>query len=302
MKTTRLISLLLLAIIVLMSFSACGEDSKSKSSNTVSYSKSDKKNNNKNNDSVEDETEEVIDPNAVDPFEGIEYTITGVSPYLEINVNTQKCDTRVQNCVEFTTDKTAYANGDTAVITAEIVYNYDEEFTLTTTTQEYEIKDQAEYITTNEGVDLSLLKTEIADMITTKIGQCIDTYYMFNDRYTLNCAHITSITTELKESYISTLKGIKQNLYTEYPYKAYNIYDEIYYCTATLDNGKEDSTYVIVSAQNVSELSDGSVEWGKNTQYELYFYIASDVSVNDAVIQNISVNSDNYNITKLTNQ
>ena len=103
----------------------------------------------------------------LDAFAGISYEVSGVSPYCQLTVNTQGCSEEVQKYVTFELDKEKYANGDTAVVKAVLANNTgDTMYKLDSATANFEIKGQAEYISSVEGCDFTKLKAELADYIT----------------------------------------------------------------------------------------------------------------------------------------
>ena len=66
--------------------------------------------------------EESEHPNVIslEPFDGIEILVSGISPYCIVTINNQNCSSDVQNNVIYSLDKTTYANGDTVTITAQL--------------------------------------------------------------------------------------------------------------------------------------------------------------------------------------
>ncbi len=242
----------------------------------------------------------------LDPFDGATFEVTGVSPYLTLTVNNSGCQSEVQNCVTYTLDKEQYANGDTAVITASFMEpNSSGNYTLAETEKTYSIKDQPEYITSLDGIDLTTLESELDDYMTAKTSESIDTNYLFNigahDGVTsVNYISVDKI--ELQEKYLISLKKNK----IENNDKFFNSINYIYQISTTTGlpeigySPKDSKIYVNVSAYNVVKYPDGSLKWGLEDPDSYQFeYQSSDKGVNNLVTTTITVLSDNYNITKI---
>lgn len=250
--------------------------------------------------------DEKISKTELDPFDGATFEVTGVSPYLTLTVNNSGCQSEVQNCVTYTLDKEQYANGDTAVITASFMEpNSSGNYTLAETEKTYSIKDQPEYITSLDGIDLTTLESELDDYMTAKTSESIDTNYLFNigahDGVTsVNYISVDKI--ELQEKYLISLKKNK----IENNDKFFNSINYIYQISTTTGlpeigySPKDSKIYVNVSAYNVVKYPDGSLKWGLEDPDSYQFeYQSSDKGVNNLVTTTITVLSDNYNITKI---
>ena len=296
----------LLAMMMLFSFTACGNDEDEQNVFRPTGTPSIQDDYYQN-----DATATVPNATAINPFDGVSYTVSGVSPYCQISVNTQNCSKEIQNYIKFTTDKKAYANGEEAVITAELLSRAPEDYKLTNSTQTYEIINQPEYITSVEEVDLSLLKSQINDKLTSEISMAIgagdgfgtDAYCLVDSKQNpIHSYKFVSVSPELKKSYICSLKGIKQENFNSRT--AFNYYAEIYDLFLTVEvNGKNYTghLFVCISAANIIQNPDNTIEWGGQSQYDLVFSAVSQTSVNEAVNICITSNSENYNISEINN-
>ena len=83
----RLVSMIVI-IGLLLSFSSCG---KSKTDGIKVYKQGD--------------SEDSVKANQLDAFAGLDITITGISPFCDVSINTSGCSAEVQQNVSFKKDK-----------------------------------------------------------------------------------------------------------------------------------------------------------------------------------------------------
>lgn len=81
----------------------------------------------------EEKISEIKKQNAIsiNPFEGIKYEISEISPYCKISINNQGCTSEAQKYVTYNFDKDVYKNGESATITAVLsTYTGEETYAL----------------------------------------------------------------------------------------------------------------------------------------------------------------------------
>ncbi len=243
----------------------------------------------------------------IDPFDGIEYIVSGISPGCTIAINTQNCSDDAQRYVDYSTDKEHYANGDTVTITATI-WDYDG-YELTHTADTFIVEGQSEYFHQIEQEEYHFIKQEMDDRMQSIISKSLNTddvngidivYDLNNEldygRWIDECK-ITSITAKLEKSYISVLKNKYRDEYYDQ-----NIISFVYSVDVTskikCDVGTYNPTnriYVTVSVGNVIHYADGTIDW--NSGFSDQNVIESlDISIATTVM----VNMEQYNITEIS--
>ncbi len=235
----------------------------------------------------------------LDAFDGISYEVSGISPYCKVAINTQNCDDLVQRYVTFRLDKETYANGETAIISATLSpYTGDETYELKSTSMEYKIAGLPEYVESIDDIDLSLLKSELADFVVAQKGQALGSQFVFG----YNNTYITASVDSVKEdnvSYFSSLKKIKKDVFDDT--KIYNSFHNLYSIKVTDRNDTTRTIYISITAHNLVKNTDGSIRWGtKNLEDYDFVCKSSGESLEDCVTVNIMSNSENYNISKVT--
>ncbi len=267
----------------------------------------------------EEEISEVKAQNAVliNPFEGIKYELSGISPYCKISINNQGCSNEVQKYVTYKFDKENYANGETAVVTAELSTNTGENsYKLTSDSANYQIANRPEYITTGDSVDFSTIEKEATDFITSSIAKAVgsdelcDLHIYYDDVVdhkkatendnTIFSYSITSVNPTLSTVYFSTIKKNKEDAVINSSSVPYNTYSFIYKLSVTGEVNKKvcyGDVYVNVYANNVIRNSDGTVTWdNEKCSVDL---IATTNGLENCISNTITSKSDNYNITKV---
>jgi hypothetical protein len=143
---------------------------------------------------LEDVTVEGLQvPVEYNPFDDVTLTYTGVSPFVEVNIEFN-CSLDTSLYVTFTTDKELYARGDAVIVTAA----YDEydaaenSFVIVTQTEkEYVAEAEYEYVLeTSQLLDKTELFTyvygEAQDFLTDELSTYAESYYIGLDLFDVN--------------------------------------------------------------------------------------------------------------------
>lgn len=279
-KFKRQISIIMV-LLLLTTFAGCGNN---KNQNTLSNSENSITKTQSNNSTQ------------IDAFDGIQYEVSGISPYCYITINNQGCSKEAQTYVEYTLDKSYYGNGEKAIITAAISNNFSKQYTLSSSTSEYLVSDQPEYVQDLNNVDMSSLKSELSDFITAEKGKILGTQHVFGYLSPFGVENIDLIQAE-NATYLSTLKPIKysDNNYVDF----YNRLSTVYTVSFSNDNDKG-SIYVCINANNIVKYPDGSIKWGTASIDDFDFSCDfSEKSTEDCVTTCIMCNNSDYNISKV---
>lgn len=249
----------------------------------------------------DEEISEFKDENAVslDAFSGIKYEISGISPYCQISINNQGCSENVQKYVTYSLDKSYYANGETAVITATLSeYTGDEYYKLDSTEDTYKVSGQTEYLTSVDDCDFSTLKSELADYITATIAsgkKHAAEGYTWTTIFDQGIKDFSGATTKASDVYFSTVKLNKSSDNVEFTNKLTFTYTVNY--TADDEKGV---FYACISAENIMKTADGEIKWGTKNVDDLDFVSESaEGSLENCVTTLIMCNTANYNISKV---
>lgn len=277
----------------------------------------------------EDKIAEIKAKNAIslNPFDGIKYEVSGISPYCKISINNQGCTDEVQKYVTYKFNKEFYKNGDTANVTATLSTNTGEEnYVLSEESSEYKVSGQAEYITSVEQIDMDALKKEITDKTNAMISASVGTDRLFGEDVRYNCLEktdewkayedqiyttgdlkIKNVTGKMNSVYFSLLKNQKENQFSdEMPY---NIVSFVYCFDFSTDwnvnlRGSGDKVlhipgkmYVNIVAKNIVKNQDGAIYWN-DERCDFNTFISFD-GIDNLTSNTIMCNSDNYNISKV---
>lgn len=238
---------------------------------------------------------------SIDPFDGIEYVVTGISPYCEISINNGNCDVNVQENVTYSLDKEKYANGETAVITAKLETGWgyeDNKYTLTNTTGKFTVKNQPEYITSLDSLDLSLLESEERDYFESKCSEALGSGshgFLFGNNVN-SWKNIENINSSLQEKYFSSLKLMKTDS------KDYDTpFNRLSFVYKINISAKGDFIhYVNISAWNIVKYPDGSIKWGSESVDDFDFhYNAYTSNMEECIANTITAYKADFNIKKL---
>lgn len=237
----------------------------------------------------------------IDPFEKLEITYTGSSPYIKASTDSTKCDSTVNKYFEFKTEDKYLRNGDEFTVTA--VYNKDsleeDGFTVKSETKNYVVKAQPEYITSVDGLDIKAFKAELNDKLsavtaTNKgdgcfvgvgVGGAFDSFSSVKSK-------------TLKATYLISLKNQYENKYrNDSNIKYYNRYIQIYEYIVNIQNHGTDNgsqkVYVIIYANNLSNDGKGVLSW--DLELGSKGYDNYDSAVNDYVTSM----KEHYNVSKI---
>lgn len=233
------------------------------------------------------------EPVKIDPFENLNITYTGASPYLNISLDNTKCDNIIKEHVVFSIDKDEnIKNGDEITITT----NYKIEtlkkmgYILKQDTKTYKVENQPEYITSLEGFDTKELQSEINDKLAVVTAANEGDWYFAG----VSIMSFKSIADKsLNKTYLLTLKP---NFEDEFIYddKVYNKYVQIYEYTINKDNNDTQvKAYVAIFVDNIIKSEDGTLIW----DFELWDrgYDNLDSLINDYVISE----KEYYNVSEI---
>lgn len=244
---------------------------------------------------------------SIDPFENLSYEVSGISPFCQVSINNSQCSNEVQQYVTYKMDKEVYANGDTVVVTAVLTPNTaDQKYKLIATESEYSVCGQPEYITEVNGVDLTLLQSELSDAIAAEVAQASGGASLFTlqhwqagGTHFKACDQVTAA-----ENYLSVLKAIR---FSEFDMQKmpFNKLSFTYCVDYTWENGNLNESgsgrfWVNLSAVNLIKYQDGSVKWGYASSDACDFTCSYSLKgLEDCVSTTIMNSRDNYNISKI---
>ncbi len=315
----KLISLVLSLCVFMSAVVSCAHESDVLDSgvngewyNEDEYPKIDTSKTDTSNESDATEGSNVI---SLDPFKGVEILVSGISPYCTVTINNQNCNSDVQNNVKYNLDKTKYANGDTVTITAQLStlsYN-SQNYILSSTTYTYSIKGQPEYLTSLKDVDLTKLKSELADYISAEKAKVVATSNENNYLFSLSnfdaSESFTTFTscdsTKLGNTYFSSLKSTKTSNFSlgRSPFNKISFIYEMDY--SWIHHNKQGKTgtgtaWFNISACNLVRYPDGSIKWGNSSIGADDFNCEhSTQGLEACVTATVTVDSVNYNISKI---
>lgn len=199
------------------------------------------------------------EPIEIDPFEKLTITYTGASPYIKVAVDSTKCDSMVNQYIQFDIEDKYLRNGDTFTVTA--VYNeYDSEeygFIVKTESKTYTVENQPEYVTSLDGLELKGLQAELNDKLTV-MTTANEGDYRFAD---VSMPYFLSVAEKkYRTSYLVSLKTSFEDKFDGYNYN-YNRYIQIYEYTVNEANVGQKKVYVAVYANNIQKNADSTISW-----------------------------------------
>ena len=276
-----------------------------------------------------EEIEKVKAKNVVslNPFDGIQYEVSGISPYCKIAINNQECNNEVRKYVTYKLDKDYYANGETAVVTAVISTNTSENsYILSSDNAKYDVSGQEEYLTAVSQDDIESIRKEVNDKITATVSASIGTSSLFGEDvgndclkksneykayedqiYTTGDINIKSAVSKLNVIYFSCLKQQKENQINDRV--SYNTLSFLYCIDFPADytvhlRTAEDKVlhiqgkiYINIVARNIVKKPDGSIFWD-DEQNNFDIFTSFD-GIDNLVSNTVMDKSDSYNITKI---
>ena len=291
---TRKIFALISALLILFSFSAC-KKSKTKDIEVIrgaSTSESGKV----------DGSEKNISGTKIDPFKGLDITITGISPFCQVSINTLGCDYEVQEKVKFLADKEYYANGEKATITASLNYG-NSGYVLVSETKQFDIANMPEYVTSVEGLNLDSLKKERDDFVTAECAKAVSKDLVIAGFFGRGCKEFTKTITskELVDTYSVFVKANKLPTFSLSKTTPYNKICFLYHFKCITIEDKKVDYYVNVCAENIVKYPDGTIKWGSESSDALDFQAdVSSASIEDITVSTITNLSADYNIKRIT--
>ncbi len=256
--------------------------------------------NSKDDDTAETTTEK----ESVDPFDGIDYEISGISPYCKITINNSACSEEVQSYVSYSMDKKTYSNGDEAIITAKVT---NKSYKLKNDTYKITVSNQPEYVSSINNIDLTSLKKQLSDTINAEKSQAsgADTLFGLSHFYTEGTNFISCNSITVGDVYFSSLKTIKYNTFDmeEMPFNEISF---TYTVNSSWENvnrktSGKNTFWVNISAANIIKYPDGTVKWGYESSESYDFkFSPSQIGMEDCVSTTIISKNENYNINKVS--
>lgn len=226
----------------------------------------------------------------IDPFENLELTYTGASPYVSLSVDSTKCSSLVNDYISFNIEEGYLKNGDTFTITAN--YNeYDAQqygFTVTSESKQYTVENQPEYVTSLGGLDLSELKRELDDKLSVATSANEGDYEFAG---VWNYPSFSSIAeSKFRSSYLVSLKTNFEDKFDNGRNYNYNRYMQIYEYLVNFGD-EQKNIYVIVFANNIQKNTDGTISWDVelgSKGYDNYDSLINDFVTSEKEYYNVS--------------
>ena len=236
----------------------------------------------------------------IDPFEGVEITCTGTSPFVTASLNTSKCSDIVNMNVQFSIANDAlFRNGDEIKVNAVLSGN-TEKYMLSQTEKTFKIENQTEYVTSLEGLDLSELQRELDDKLAVVTAANVG-----DERFAgIKLPHSIGFSGYFDKNESKSLKSqylvVRKRQY-ENNEKIYNRYLKIYdFVVKSRDRDSNDDKdkkithyYVLVYADSITKDSTGKVAW------KLELGWTANLNYDSLINDNITKLRDKYNITEI---
>ncbi len=252
------------------------------------------------------ESSEQIQEITVDAFEGIDFTISGISPFCEISVNNSACTADAQLYVEYSFDKEQYANGETAIVTATLVEEaVNNHYVLAEATYSYEIPVQPEYITSLDGIDYSFIVQEQLDNIIAQAYGANETGHICGYIQTSSTSYsVQSI--ENLDVYFMSIKQIKVSDFDrkDMPYNRFSFVHKVHaYTFNDRYNFVERTRWCTLTATNIVKYPDGTIKWGIESPSDYNFAEAyREDTYEDSINEMIMSYRSNYNISEVARE
>ncbi len=236
----------------------------------------------------------------LDAFDGVNLTVTGISPFCEVSLDTSSCPSEVQDNVHYESDKKYYSNGDSVVITASLSSWGGEGYEIKTKTKTFKVSGMPEYITSTEGINLDSLIKERDDYVKAKTAESARSDTVFGRYYYKPLSNAGDVVCEY-------LVSMKQNKLSQADPESYGFtYNKIcflYHITVVTDkgSGERKNCYANVWATNIVKYPDGTIKWGFESADALDFQAeTSDKSIEDITATSITSMNSDYDIKKIT--
>lgn len=233
----------------------------------------------------------------LNPFDGISFETSGISPRCTVTVNNANCSVDVQKKVTYTLDKEFYANGETAVIMAALTgYNDNQLYSLSSETTQWKVENQPEYITSVDDIDLSQIKPELEDFV--KATAAKETHEVIGRLFGAEVAADEVKDLKAGDIYFQSIKlqkEVEDDLFYNYLTFCYSGKYIAHYST-----DEDGNIYTCISAVNLIKYPDGTIKWGSESTDGFDFKAeGSTKGMEDCIDKAVIIHSDNYNITKL---
>lgn len=250
----------------------------------------------------------------LDAFDGLNLTVTGISPFCEVSIDTSACPSEVQQYITYKTDRDYYSNGDSVVVTASLDDWSKSDYKLKSATKTFKVSNMPEYITSTEGVNLDSLIKERDDYVKAKTSEASNGSYLFDLVY-YKCGHNCSQYDKVNSTSVSDvyLVSMKQNKLNAASHDDYNfVYNELcflYKVSFTWGMSEvfkdyytgKGTMYVNVRAINVVKYPDGTIKWGSKNIDDLDFLtVVSTKSIEDLTATSVTSKSSDYDIKKIS--
>lgn len=216
----------------------------------------------------------------IDPFNGLEIIYTGASPYLSVSMDSTKCSDLVNEYITFKTEEGYVQNGDEITVTATYKETDAEQngFVLKTESRTYKVENQPEFVTSLDGLDLTVLHAEMDDKLAAVTAANKGDSH-FADVYINYGSFLSVESKELKSVYLISLK---KSFESQYPKKQnYNTYMRIYEYVINRKDLDPCKVYVMIRANNICKNADGTVSY--DIQLNWSGYSDYDSMINDYI-------------------
>lgn len=273
------------------------------------------------NDNIEFTVYGLEELKVVDAFEGLVVDFHGVSPFCTATINNAQCSEEAQLYVTYTVEEGAFANDDVVVVTASI----PEEVTLehgyvldeTKTTKEFTVSNMPYYITNLDGIDTTLLVSELKDYVTAEISfdskkslfsvasyKFQDTYGNYNINMSYSFKDVESVVSS--EAKLLTIKATSLDKFISGDLKTYNSLRVVAKAASVTDRVSdggwhtEGDIFLCFSINNIIVYPDGTVAWGNETPVTYDIGYSSTLNGIDTVKElGITSNAVDYNINNV---
>lgn len=245
-------------------------------------------------DKIKIKVKDLEEPNSLDLFKDIEFSYSGISPNLTVTLTNNSDDNFIKNKVTFSMETeensassyslTNIANGDKITVTATYSESdlQDAGYVVTEDEFEFEVKGQAEYIISSDGITEDIKSTinekALAKAKTLANNSNYDVYNAYPEDYSdisnydYEFSHTDPV---LEKMYIAINKDLEDVGY----YDARNIVYCVYKTTFTdAKNSKTYDYYICVQVNNLVKDSEGlsSDQNYYYNEFDNYSYDTSD--------------------------
>lgn len=233
-------------------------------------------------------TEQTVEKVQLDAFGDLKLSVEGISPRCTVVLDNSDCSEEVRSSVTYATDKPFYANGEVVTITATLSEQGEKSFTLKDKTLSYAVSNMPAYYDTDTVADMSLIESELRDLVNAEIGQMTRTNVLFGIGGYSTTWHYTEVEyVTSSKGYLLTLKDIKKDQYGSANAPFYNSIRVVADCYAHNDGSDGHRTghiYVCFALNDVVVQPDGQIYWANKT-YDIT-YVSK---VDDSTIANEGV-------------